>query len=434
MGRVRRGGALRSRVRPAGARAVRDAHSRNPPRPRQEDRVTGPTTPVTPARKRALTAAADAVRDHGPRLIALSHSLHAEPETALREHKSAAKIALLAEEAGFEVTRAVAGLPTAFVAAYGTGDLTVALCAEYDALPGIGHACGHNVNGAASVGAALGLAAVADLLGITVKLVGTPAEEDIGGKALLLEAGVFDDVAAAFMVHAAPEDSVGASSLAVGAWDVVYRGRPAHAALAPWEGVNALDAITLAHTAVGLLRQQLPPGVLVHDVVFAAGLAVNVIPETARARYELRARTMEDLAHARRKVRACLEAAALATGAELELTPHGADFADLRQDEFLTAAYTRAVRALGREPVDRGGEVMASTDMGNVSHVLPALHPTIGYDTGGARHHTAPFARYGDSPGADRAVLAAATALAHVGVELATDAAQRGRCLDLLAA
>ncbi|OSC56172.1 hypothetical protein B5181_34900 [Streptomyces sp. 4F] len=236
------------------------------------------------------------------------------------------------------------------------------------------------------------------------------------------------------MVHAAPEDSVGASSLAVGAWDVSYTGKPAHAALAPWEGVNALDAITLAHTAVGLLRQQLPPGTLVHDVVFEAGHAVNVIPETARARYELRARTTEDLARARHRVRACLEAAALATGAELDLTEHGADFADLRQDEFLTAAYTRAARSLGRDPVDRRGEVMASTDMGNVSHVLPALHPTIGYDTEGARHHTAPFARYGNSPGADRAVLDGAIALAHVGVELATDPAQRRRCLDLLTA
>ncbi|MFF7341922.1 amidohydrolase [Streptomyces sp. NPDC008163] len=391
------------------------------------------TTTTTTVRDRARAEAAAAVRTHEQSLLALSHSLHAEPETAMQEHRSAAKIASIAEDAGFEVTRGAAGLPTAFVATRGSGVLVVALCAEYDALPDIGHACGHNVNGAASVGAALGLAAVADLLGITVKLVGTPAEEDIGGKALLLEAGVFDDVAAAFMAHAAPEDSVGASSLAIGAWDVVYRGKPAHAALAPWEGVNALDAITLAHTAVGLLRQQLPPGTLVHDVVFEAGRAVNVIPETARARYELRARTTEDLDHARRKVRACLEAAALATGAELELTPHGADFADLRQDEFLTAAYTRAARSLGRDPVDRGGEVMASTDMGNLSHVLPALHPTIGYDTEGAHHHTAPFARYGNSPGADRAVLDAATALAHVGVELATDTEQRRRCLGLLA-
>ncbi|MYT72478.1 MULTISPECIES: amidohydrolase [unclassified Streptomyces] len=389
----------------------------------------------TPASRResALALSAATVRKERHTLIALSHSLHAEPETAMREYRSAAKIAAIADDAGFTVTREVADLPTAFVATYGTGDLVIALCAEYDALPGIGHACGHNVNGAASTGAALALACVADLVGITVKLIGTPAEEDIGGKALLLAAGVFDDVAAAFMAHAADEDSVGASSLAIGAWDVVYHGKPAHAALAPWKGVNALDAVTLARTAVGLLRQQLPPSTMIHDIVLEAGTAVNVIPDTARARYELRARTTEDLDHARRRVRACLEAAALATGAELQLTAHGADFADLRQDDFLTDAYTRAARALGRAPVDRRGELMASTDMGNISHLVPALHPTIGYDTHGAHHHTAPFAQYGTSPQADRAVLDAATALAHTGIELATDPTQRDRCLHLLA-
>ncbi|NEC68850.1 M20 family metallopeptidase [Streptomyces sp. SID9727] len=391
------------------------------------------TSTAASSRERALILSADAVRDSGRTLIELSHSLHAEPETAMREFRSAAKIARVAEDAGFDVTTGVADLPTALVATYGTGDLVIALCAEYDALPGIGHACGHNVNGAASVGAALGLAAVADLIGITVKLIGTPAEEDIGGKALLLEAGVFDDVAAAFMAHAAGEDSIGGSSLAIGAWDVTYRGKPAHAALAPWEGINALDALTLARTAVGLLRQQLPPGTMVHDIVFGAGDAVNVIPDTARARYELRARTAEDLAGARTRVRACLEAAALATGAELEIKPHGADFDDLRQDGFLTDAYARAIRSLGREPVDRRGSVMASTDMGNVSRRLPALHPTIGYETEGAHHHTAPFAEYGASPGADRAVLDAGIALAHVGVILATNPQQRERCLQLLA-
>ncbi|MEU3844804.1 amidohydrolase [Streptomyces sp. NPDC028635] len=389
---------------------------------------------LAPATGRALTAAADAVRSRRDVLIGLSHSLHAEPETALREFKSAAKIAAVLADAGFRVTDRAGGVPTALVGTYGTGDLVVALCAEYDALPGIGHACGHNVNGAAAVGAALALAAVADDLALTVKLVGTPAEEDIGGKVLLLRAGVFDDVAAAMMVHAAPEDSVGASSLAVGAWDVTYRGRPAHAALAPWEGVNALDAMTLAHTAVGLLRQQLPPGTLVHDIVLEAGHAVNVIPELARGRYELRAHTVDDLAHARQRVRACLEAGALATGAALDLAEHGHDFADLRQDARLTAAYVRAARALGRDPVDRHGQRMASTDMGNVSHAVPSLHPTIGYDTQGAMQHTEQFARHGTSPGADRAVLDGAIALAHVAVELATDPVGRQLFLDRVAA
>lgn len=306
----------------------------------------------------------------------------------------------------------------------------LAFCAEYDALPGIGHACGHNVNGAASVGAAVGLAAVADRLGLTVKLIGTPAEEDIGGKVLLLEAGVFDDVAAAMMVHAAPYDSVGSSSLAIGAWDITYRGAPAHAAVAPWEGVNALDAMTLAHTAVGLLRQQLPPGSVVHGIVTEGGQAVNVIPARTRARYEVRAPTLEQLDQVRQRVRACFQAGALATGAELELGVHGRDFADLRQDPFLTEAYVRAARGLGRTVESRHGETLASTDMGNVSRELPTIHPTIGYETGGAKQHTPEFTGYGKSPGADRAVLDGATALALAGVEAATSEGQRRRLLD----
>ncbi|MFD7923516.1 amidohydrolase [Streptomyces sp. NPDC059740] len=385
----------------------------------------------TVAADRSGTAAAvrEAVGEWSERLLALSHSLHAEPETALHEHRSAAKVAGLLRQAGFAVTRGVADLPTALVARYGSGELTIALCAEYDALPDIGHACGHNVNGAAAVGAALGLAAVADRVGVTVKLVGTPAEEDIGGKALLLDAGVFDDVAAAMMVHAAPEDSVGASSLAIGAWDVTYHGRSAHAALAPWEGVNALDALTVAQNAIGLLRQHLPPGTLVHGVVTDGGQAPNVVPALTRARYELRAPTAEQLEAARARVRACFEAGALATGARLELTPHGADFAELRQDSFLTEAYLRAARSLGRDPVARHGELTASTDMGNVSRLLPAIHPTIGYDTGGARQHTAGFAASGTSPGADRAVLDGAVAMALAAVEAATDEEQRRRLL-----
>ncbi|MFZ3565806.1 M20 family metallopeptidase [Streptomyces sp. BH097] len=363
------------------------------------------------------------------RLVALSHSLHAEPETALQEHRSATKIADLLEAAGFTVTRPLDSLPTALDATYGSGELVLAFCAEYDALPGIGHACGHNVNGAASVGAALGLAAVADRLDVTVRLIGTPAEEDIGGKVLLIDAGVFDNVAAALMAHAAQEDTVGASSLAIGAWDITYRGRPAHAALAPWEGVNALDALTVAQTAIGVLRQQLPPGSLVHGIVTDGGRAPNVIPDTACARYEVRAPTAEQLTAVQRRIRACFEAGALATGAELELAPHGRDFADLRQDPFLTDAYAAAARSLGRDPLPRHGDTTASTDMGNVSRLLPAIHPTIGYDTAGASQHTVEFTAHGTTPGADRAVIDAAAALALAAAAAATDEEQRNRLL-----
>lgn len=364
------------------------------------------------------------------RLVRLSHSLHQEPETALQEHKSATKIADLLESAGFDITRGAGGLPTALVGTQGSGDLVIGLCAEYDALPGIGHACGHNVNGAAAVGAAIALGALADDLGLTVKLIGTPAEEDHGGKVTLLEAGVFDDVAAAMMVHAGQEDSVGASSLAVGSWDITYDGRAAHAASAPWDGVNALDAMALAYTAVGLLRQQLPPDTMVHGIVVEGGQATNVIPARTRAQYEIRAPTSEQLRHVQNRARACFQAGALATGALLDIRPHGNDFAELVQDEFMTASYLRAAQDLGRTVVPRHGETIASTDMGNISQQLPAIQPMIGYDTHGSPHHTLEFASHGTSPGADLAVVDGAIALSRVGIDLANTSAQRLRLLD----
>ncbi|MEU3708581.1 M20 family metallopeptidase [Streptomyces catenulae] len=371
---------------------------------------------------------AERARELRGELVGLSHRLHAEPEVAFEEHRSAAAITALAERAGFAVERGVGGLPTAFDARIGSGDLVIAYCAEYDALPGLGHACGHNVNGASATGAALALGAVADELGLTVRLIGTPAEEDRGGKAYLIEAGVFDGVGAAMMAHADEKDQVDGGSLAICAWDIAYTGRPAHAAAAPWEGVNALDALTVAQTSLGLLRQQLPRDAVVHGIVTDGGQAANVIPARTAARYEIRADSLERLHDIRRRVRACFEAGAVATGAELTLTPHGHDFAELRQDGELSAVYAAAAEELGRT-VDRAPGRTASTDMGNVSRLVPAIHPMLGYDTGGARQHTAEFAAAGTSPGADRAVLDGAVAMAWTGVECGARPALRERLL-----
>ncbi|MFF9510029.1 amidohydrolase [Streptomyces sp. NPDC014724] len=375
------------------------------------------------------TAIATAVDRWADRLVELSHSLYREPEEAFAEHRSCAKIVDVVAAGGFAVEQGVGALDTAFTATRGTGDLTIGFCAEYDALPEIGHACGHNVNGAAAVGGALALAAVADELGIRVKLIGTPAEEAGGGKAILLRAGVFDDVAAAMMVHAGGQDEVDGSSLAMAQWTADYTGRPSHAATAPWEGANALDAISVAYHAVGLLRQQLEPGLVVSFIVTEGGRAPNVIPANTQAAVEIRAGSVAQLRRAQARVRACLEAGALASGTTLEITPCGEEFADLLQDRFMTDAYLRALRARGRTAVSRAGEHIASTDMGNVSQVLPAIHPTIGYEVGGAAHHTAEFAEHGASPSADAAVLDGAAAMALVGAELAGDPEQRARLL-----
>ena len=193
---------------------------------------------------------------------------------------------------GFAVTPGVAGLPTAFSAEFGSGPLVVAVCAEYDALPGIGHACGHNLIAASAVGAAIGLAGVADRLGLTVRVLGTPAEEGGGGKVLMLERGVFDDVHAAMMVHPWPTDRLVATCLAVSHFDVIFTGRSAHASAAPWEGINAADAMVVSQVAIGLLRQQLRPGDQVHGVVLDSGGAANVIPERVTGRFMCRSITL----------------------------------------------------------------------------------------------------------------------------------------------
>lgn len=378
--------------------------------------------------RRRLTAAQEQV-------LALSHSLHAEPELAYEEHRSAKKIADLMEDAGFDVRRGVCDLPTAFTAAAGSGDLVIGICAEYDALPGIGHACGHNVNGAASVAAALALAEVADDLGIGVRLLGTPAEESGGGKADLLRGGAFDDIAAAMMVHAAPSDAIGMTSLAIGSFRITYTGRTAHAAAMPHHGVNAADAMMVAQVAISAYRQQMVPGGVVSGVVTSGGEAANVIPGRVTAEYDCRAASMEELRGLQERVRACFEAGALATGAELALERLGNDYADLRQDLDMSELYREAAGALGRRVPARDPALRAgSTDMGNVSRVLPSLHPMIGYDCGEAVMHNPEFTRYGITAAADRAVLDGGLAMAWTAIGLAADDRHRTRLLERLAA
>ena len=226
----------------------------------------------------ASSSVEDAVNRRSGDLIALSHDIHAEPELAFAEHRSCAKTRTLVAERGFDIVDGPGGLDTAFRAEYGSGDLVIGICAEYDALPEIGHACGHNIIAASAVGTALALAEVADELGLTVVLIGTPAEEAGGGKVLLLNAGTFDDIAASVMLHPGPADIAAARSLALSEVAVGYTGRESHAAVAPYLGINAADAVTVAQVAIGLLRQQLMPGQMMHGIVTEGGQAANVIP------------------------------------------------------------------------------------------------------------------------------------------------------------
>ena len=374
----------------------------------------------------------DAVLRRRGDLVELSHAIHAEPELAFAEHRSCAKTQALVAERGFEITAAPGGLATAFRADFGNGPLVVGVCAEYDALPGIGHACGHNIIAASAVGTALALAEVADDLGLTVVLLGTPAEESGGGKALLLRAGTFDDIAAAVMLHPGPIDIVAARSLALSEVTVTYLGRESHAAVAPHLGVNAADAVTVAQVAVGLLRQQLAPGQLVHGIVTDGGSATNVIPGRAELRYTMRATESDSLRDLEGKMFSCFAAGALATGCEYDIDEAAPSYAELAPDGWLAATCRAEMLRLGRQPVPIEVEAalpLGSTDMGNVTQVLPGIHPVIGIESNGAVIHQPGFTVAAAGPSADRAVVDGAIMLARTVVALAETPAERDRVL-----
>ncbi|WP_068014515.1 M20 family metallopeptidase [Nocardia mexicana] len=381
-----------------------------------------------------MLAAADAAIDAATdRLIALSHDIHAEPELAFAETRSIAKTLVPLRERGFAIETPVAGLDTAFTATYGSGELVVGICAEYDALPEIGHACGHNIIAASSVGAALGLAEVADACGITVKVFGTPAEESGGGKVLMLERGVFDGTAMAMMVHPGPYDIVGARSLALADVSIAFHGREAHASAAPEQGRNAGDAVTVAQVALGLLRQHLNPGQQLHGIVKAGGVAPNIVPGHAELLYYLRAVDSASLDDLMRRASACFEAGALATGCTHEIRTLAPTYTELTPDPALLCAYREQILGMGRVPLApelEAARPLGSTDMGNVTNVIPGIHPVIGIDAGGAVTHQPEFAAACITPSADLAVTDGATALARTAIHLAGDQFHRDRLLE----
>ncbi|MGA5817512.1 amidohydrolase [Kitasatospora sp. NPDC094028] len=372
-------------------------------------------------RRSAKQAVRARVHAHREDLLTLSRRIHAHPETAFEEHRAAAWCAELLRAHGFAVTAPAYGLATAFDARIGSGPRTVALVCEYDALPGLGHACGHNLIAAAGIGAAIGLAPDADRLGLTVRVVGAPAEERGAGKALLLDAGAFAGVDAAMMVHPCPVEVADFRSFALGTLSVRYTGRAAHPSLNPHEGRNAADALTVAQVALGLLRQQLPPHWRVHGITTAAGTAPNVIPDSASAEYEIRASAAEDLAELRARVEDCFRAGALATGCEVTLDRPEPDYLDMRSDPGLLALWRANAAALGRpEPVERAP--FACTDMGNVSHAVPAIHPVLDISGGACAPHEAAFAEAALGARAERALLDGAVGMAWTAVDLAAGA------------
>jgi amidohydrolase len=377
--------------------------------------------------KAAARERIDGARDA---LVDLSHRIHAHPELGFEEERSAAWTAELLDAAGFRVERGVCDLPTAFRARAGSGPLHVAICAEYDCLPDIGHACGHNVIAASAVGAGLALARIADEVGLTVTVLGTPAEENGGGKILMLERGAFAGVHAAMMVHPAPMDGVEPALIAFQQFDVHYHGKAAHASAFPEQGINAADALTVAQTAIGLLRQHIRPTDRVHGIVLRGGEAPNVVPAHTSARYVVRASRIAELASVRQKVMRCFEAGALATGATLSLANEQLAYAEVVHDHEIAAHYKANAERLGRTFPDFGpfkDRFAASTDMGNVSLAIPSIHPTIGIGSLPAVNHQPEFAAHCATPSADQAVIDGAIGLAWTAIDVASDPALSAR-------
>lgn len=347
-------------------------------------------------------------------LLDVSHRIHADPELNFEERHAHDLLCDVLEREGIETERRSHGLDTAFVGRAGSAGPNIAVCLEYDALPGIGHACGHNIIAAAGLGAGLAAAAVSDACGGRVAIVGTPAEEGGGGKVLQIRAGAFEGVDAAMMVHPAGADLRGMDTVAIHRCLATYRGESAHAAAAPERGRNALDAAVLGYVNVAALRQHIGSAERIHGVFTDGGDKPNIVPSRAQAEWYVRSPTVAGLQVLKARVVACLEAGAAAAGCEVELDWLEPPYADMVPVEGFVDLYAANAAALGRQVLapDAASRVVGSTDMGDVSYQVPSIHPMIQAAAPGTAIHTEAFAGYAASPLGDAAVLDGAKAMA----------------------
>jgi amidohydrolase len=348
--------------------------------------------------------------------------MYEHPEVAFEERETSAKLVEFLGENGFTVEYPAYGLETAFAARVGSSGPEVVICCELDALPEVGHACGHNIIATAAAGAGVALAPLADELGVRVTVLGTPAEEMYGGKIDLINAGAFSNAAAAIMVHPSNDDVVDKNFLAVSHIDVEFHGKASHAAFKPQVGVNALDAAVQAYVNISTLRQALYATDKVHGVITYGGGAPNVIPEFTSMSWYVRALTQERLDELFAKVVACFEAAATATGCSFEVKERGHPYTDIRPNPLMADLYAINSESLGR-PMHRGSEYdpseTGSTDMGNVSYEVPTIHPMLDIKATPAVNHQKEFAAHTLTPTGEAAIRDGALAMAMTIIDLA---------------
>ena len=362
----------------------------------------------------------DSCRDE---LRELSHEIWKNPEIDFKEYKAHDALTGFLEKKGFFVERSYTGIETAFRATFGSGRPNVCVICEYDALPEIGHACGHNLIAEAGVAAGLGLKAALESSNTPrgrLTVMGTPAEETTGGKVNLIQNGAFEDVDIAMMVHPAPQSIISPLIVAQKSLIITYTGKAAHAAAFPWEGVNALDAAVMAYTSISVLRQQMKPTWRIHGVITRGGTMPNVIPEDICMNYDIRAPSKKELCVLEEKVIACFEAAAQATGCTVDIAEEGPTFLEVISNEILAKLYADNLEHLSKNGVLMSKELTISTDMGNVSYVVPSIHPMYSIGSGSEVNHTREFTAVANTPEAHADTLVAAKAMAHTCIDVLT--------------
>jgi amidohydrolase len=355
----------------------------------------------------------DSVESQGQQLIQLSLNIHDNPELGFKEEKASAWLASYLEDSGFHVERGVAGLPTAFRATYGQGSPRIALLAEYDALPKIGHGCGHNIIGVSAVGAAVASKSIIDQLGGSIVVLGTPGEEVLGGKIDMVRAGTFKKIDVAMIVHPEVRNMPTEEALACSSLEVEFFGRPAHAAGQPHKGINALDAMILAFTSINSLRQHIRGDARIHGIITDGGEAPNIVPAHSAAVFLVRALDDDYLAELKDKVLNCFTGASIASGARLEYRWRDRTYAPMKSNMTLAGLFKQNLESLGRQVETCDPHFgLGSTDMGNVSQVVPSIHPTIAIAPREVLIHTPEFAAAAASQAGHEGLMDAAKAMA----------------------
>ena len=384
----------------------------------------------------AKQRACDEIDRLTPELLDVSHRIHARPELCFEEQHAHDLLTEVLSDHGLAVQRHAYGLDTAFEARAGDGDgPVVAVVCEYDALPGIGHACGHNIIAASGLGAGLALAALAGEAGGRVAVMGTPAEEGGGGKEIMLRAGAFSDADAAMMVHPANHELRVFHAVAVQRLNARYAGAAAHAAAAPERGRNALDAAVLGYNAVAALRQHIRYDERIHGIFTDGGAKANIVPATAAAEWYVRSTNLSTIEPLKERVAACLRAGADAAGCEVDIEWADPAYADMNDNPALLDCYLANLKAVGRATVtDSEARVVGSTDMGNVSYTVPSIHPMIKAAPDDVAIHTPVFAEYARGPEGDSAVIDGAKVLAMTALDCWLDTAVMGAARAAFAA